>query len=168
MEQNEMASLWDAGCRFAKVVLKPGAAVESTVQLDDDTCPVTYRYENEKGQRFFVCLFDSSSLHENSGLLFGFARQKQLRDAVQWLSGEALAVSCMGNPELYVISRKDETGLSVGLFNCFADEIVPAKVELAEAYGNVQWGIRQGILEGNTLSLPNIPAFGFDFFRLEK
>ena len=168
LEQNETAAHSGGECRLAKGDLRPGAVVESTAQVDGETRPVTYRYENEKSQRFFVCLFDGSSLNENSGLLHGFARQKQLQKAVQWLSGQQLAVSSMGNPELYVICRKDETGLTVGMFNCFADEIIPAVIDLAEDYTKVHWGIRKGMLEDNQVILPSIPAFGFDFFRLEK
>ena len=168
LEQNETAAHSGGECRLAKVDLRPGAVVESTAQVDGETRPVTYRYENEKSQRFFVCLFDGSSLNENSGLLHGFARQKQLQKAVQWLSGQQLAVSCLGNPELYVICRKDESGLTVGMFNCFADEIIPSVIDLAEDYTKVHWGIRKGMLEDNQVILPSIPAFGFDFFRLEK
>lgn len=166
--QQETAAHWSAECRLAKVGLRPGVSVESTTQVGEEILPVTYRYENAQGQRFFVCLVDSSCLSENSGLLHGFARQKQLHDAVQWLSGHRLEVSCMGNPELYVICRKDETGLAVGLFNCFADEIVGAEAAVAGGYTKARWGIRQGTLADGKLTLPSIPAFGFDFFRLEK
>lgn len=163
-EQQEIAARWNGGCRLAKVALKPTAVVESTAEGQ----PVSYRYENGAGQKFVVFLFDSSSLHRKSGLTYGYARQKQLHHAVQWLSGKPLAVSCPGNPDLYILCREDEKGLTVGLFNGFADGIEPAVVDLAEVYTSARWGKVSGCLEGSRVTLPQIPAFGFDFFHLEK
>lgn len=168
VEQEELVSRWKGACRLAQAELKPEATVETTAETEGRIWPVTYRYENAVGQRFFVCLYDSVSLPHNSSLQYGFARQKQMISVVQWLSGKSLAVKCTGNPELYILCQQEGNALAVGLFNCFADEISPVTIELAEEYTSAQWGIREGTLTGRKVTLPQIPAFGFNFFRLEK
>lgn len=168
LEQRESVIHCENGCRLAEGVFRSGVLRESTAVVNGEEKLFSYRYENAAGQRFLVFLFDASSVGRNSGLLYGYARQKQMMDGIRWLSGKPLAVSCGGNPDLYLLCREEENALTVGLFNCFADQIAPAVIELAEEYERVLWGSCPGALSGHQVILPHIPAFGFDFFRLEK
>ena len=128
-----------------------------------------YRYENDKKQRFLVYLFDASSLPFDTGLLKGYLQQRILTDAVQWISERPLPARCTGHPELYMLCGETEDRLSIALFNCFADSIPQAVIELADSYREAEFIGCEGELVQNRVTLRSeLHAFRFAAIILKK
>ena len=129
---------------------------------------ICYRYENQKGQRFLVYLFDGMSLHPDSGLIQGYLSQGVVTRGVEWISRRALPAGCEGHPQLYMICRESEKALIVGLFNCHADSIYVPRVRLSEEYGSLECLNTEGVLKGNCVELGELGAYAWAAFRVEK
>ena len=61
----------------------------------------------------------------------------------------------------------DKKALSVALFNVFEDSILTPEVTLAKPYGKVRTVNCTAQLQGDRLTLSEIPAFGFAAFEVE-
>lgn len=136
--------------------------------LNGESVPLAYRYENADGQRFFVFLFNAATPEKSSDLYHGYLLQLALRDGIEWISRAPLPVSCTGNPDLYILCKRQGDALSVALFNCFADSILSPVLRLDDTYTNIRFVNTDGVLDGNTVRLREIPAFGFAAFCVEK
>ena len=129
--------------------------------------PVTYRYENTKGQRFLVLNMNPRISHRN--VFYHYARSRQYAEQVKWLSrGKALPAYCYGNPKMYTIVKEGENALAVGLWNIFPDIAFEPVVELAEEYSEISFINCSGRLEGNKVYLSDIAAYEFAGFEVRK
>lgn len=153
--------------------LKPGAEVESMYEGENTRFPAMYRYENKKGQRFLVYTFDAYTCRtlgkagESGGMFAGYSRQKRLLGGLAWMSGSHIAVSCAGNPWLYMLCKKKDGVMAVGLWNFFEDEIFSPTVRLDRAYEEVRFLNCDGILERDTVKLSDsIAPYGFVAFEV--
>lgn len=137
--------------------------------------PIAYRYENENGQRFLVFLFEGDSIYHFhtrvclSGLVKNYVTQNTLTASLPWVARAKLPAYCAGNPEIYVMCKKDEEGMSVALFNCFADYASEVKVVLDEEYANVECFNCSAVIEGNCVLLTD-KLYGFTYaaFRVSR
>jgi len=136
--------------------------------LNGKSVPLAYRYENINGQRFLVFLFNAATLEKNSDLYHGYLMQHTLHDGIEWISRKPLPVSCVGNPDLYMLCKRKGDTLSVALFNCFADSILRPELRLAGVYEEISFVNTEGSLEGDTVRLRELPAFGFAAFQVTK
>ena len=171
--QEEGAIITNGKVKMLKASLKE--AVEPllfTVDGDGET-PFAYAYENANGERFLVFLFDAASVHNLphsfavSGLIKNYATQKVLIETIPWLSGKKIPAYCKGNPELYVMCRKEEHAMSVGLFNTFADRVMNPVVILDEAYSHVEGIGCEAKIEGNKVTLTSkLAAYEMAAFRV--
>lgn len=66
-----------------------------------------------------------------------------------------------GNPALYILCKKNENSMTVGLWNFFADIAIEPVVEPYGNYSCIKFLNTGGKPEGNRVYLNNIPAFGF-------
>ncbi len=129
-------------------------------------CPFAYRYENKDGQRFLVFLFEGDSVYEFparvciSGLVKNYVTQEVLFDAIPWVARRSLPVCCKGNPELYLMCRRNEDSISVALFNCFADSITDCTVILDEAYDELECVGCEAKIDGRSVTLTS-KLYGF-------
>ena len=135
--------------------------------------PGVYRYENADGQRFVVYPFVAESAWGKGPYMKGsfkcYYRQRQLAEAVAYLSGKPLPAVCLGNPYVYVVARKDENSMSVGVWNFFADEVMNPVIELDEVYAGADIYQKDGHLDGNKLVLhDDIPPYGFVLFTVYR
>ena len=137
-------------------------------QTEEGERLLCYRYENARGQRFLVYLFDGMSLHPDSGLLQGYLSQAVVTEGVEWVARRALPAKCEGHPQLYMMCRESEKALIVGLFNCHADSICVPKVRLSEEYGSLECLNTEGVLKGNCVELGELGAYAWAAFRVEK
>lgn len=129
--------------------------------------PMSYRYENAKGQRFLVLNMNPRTSHPN--ILQHYARSKQYAEQIKWLSrGKALPAYCYGNPKMYTICKKGENSLAVGLWNIFDDIAFEPVVELAEEYSEISFINCTGRLEGKKVYLSDIAAYEFAGFEVRK
>ena len=87
---------------------------------------------------------------------------------IPWLGKEPLPAYVYGHPALYMQCKKGADGsLAVGLWNFHADIAFAPTVELNGSYSKVEFINCNGELNGNKLTLTDIPAFGFIGFEVK-
>ena len=139
---------------FRRFTLRPNAGILSRFA---DGSPAAYRYENKEGRRFLVYAFDAERVDPSSALFTCYPRQTQLFDAFSWLTGEELPVRAEKEPGLYVLARKDEKSMTVGLWNFGRDVSLPGKLALDKAYQEVSFfGGLAGKLEDGVIQIDSM------------
>lgn len=140
-----------------------------------DGFPACYNYENENGQRFMVYAFTALTAAVgnegwSSGVFRSYTRQKQLGDGIKWLQrGRALPAMCYGNPELYILCKKNGNELTVGLWNIFSDSVINPKIVLDGEYTELDCYNCEGEIVGDSVILnDDIPPFGYAFFTVQR
>ena len=124
-----------------------------------------FHYQNADGQKFLVYGFDAAFTDETR--YRNYYTQRQLCESIEWLQDKKMTAKCLGNPDLYMLTKQNNEGLAIGLWNNFADEILEPVIELDREYTNVELVNCNGNLEGTTLKLSEIPAFSFAFVNLK-
>ncbi len=170
--------------RFYKFSLDPEAKVLSDFLIgesglgviDEDTenmprFPACYYYENGKHQKFLVYSFVAQGVRVRNGWRKGlfrhYYRQTQLIDALQRLQGHPLPAVCKGNPQLYIICKRDANSMAVGIWNSFADEVISPIITLDREYARADFYNCKGKTEKNRVILQDdIPPYGFAFFTV--
>lgn len=140
---------------------------DTFLRLSDDRFPAAYRYVNAKGERFFVLAYDAY-VNKSDGMRRSTARSRQLREAVRWLAGRDLPAYAGGHPDCYLMAKRGEKALAVGLWNLFADEMLAPVVELDEPYASVEFINCSGRVEGNRVYLTDIAPYSFVGFEVRK
>lgn len=145
----------------------PGIALK-----DNPKYPACIKYENENRQKFMIYGFSIDTMITNNmwvpGIFRNYYRQQQLINGIKWL-GKPLPAVCTKNPELYILCKKDENSMAVGLWNNFADEILEPKIELDAEYSKADFYNCHGTLKGNTILLDKpLKAYDFAFFTVYK
>jgi hypothetical protein len=138
-----------------------------------DRCPACYFYENKQGHKFLVYSFVAEVSWAksvwNKGLFRSYYRQAQLVRGIEMLQGRRLPAICMKNPELYILCKKDENSMAVGMWNLFADEVITPEIILDSAYSRADFYNCTGKLSGDRIVLDNdILPYSFAFFTLYK
>ena len=152
---------------------------ESSEQLlfateQNNKCTVAYKYENANGERFLVFLFEGDSIFgetymRDSGLLKNYATQKVLTEELPWVARKALPAYCVGNPELYLMCRKEEDSVSVAMFNCFADPIIDATVVIDGEYKTIECvGCEAELLDNKVILKEPLYGFTSAVFRVRR
>ena len=157
----ECAMLLNGECKLLVSELKETSHPLLFCTADGSNYPLCYRYENEKGQRFLVYLFEGMSLHKDSGLLQGYLSQGAAIEGVEWISRKPLPAKIQGHPQLYLLCKQDQGKLTVGLFNCHADRIFAPVITLDQTYSSADYLNTDGTLSGNTLTLSELGAYSF-------
>lgn len=165
----DSAALCRQSARFMRCALSERATAEVCVKIDEETVPLLYTYENADGGRFAVFVTDTMAKQYVSDLCRGFMMQKAMTDAVEWIARERLPARCDGNPDLYMLCKRGESGeLAVGLFNCCADSILEPEVRLDRDYREIRFVNCSGTLCGDTVRLDKpISAFEFAAFEVK-
>jgi hypothetical protein len=153
------------GSRYAMTV-HPEAQVLSRLVTDDaGEIPSAYLYENAAGERFLVYAFDACQSQNDRGAFRSYCRQRQLIDALAWVARRPLDAVCPGHPDLYMMVKKNEDGLAVGLWNFCADAIESPRIFLADDYADadiINSGDAGITLANRQLTLHgNIAPYGF-------
>lgn len=158
-----------SGGKFFDIKIRSGAKVLTEFHTGNGrTFSGAFEYMNTDGYRFLVYPFDAyASRGGSSGLFRSYCRQRQLIGSIAWLQERSLDAVCPGNPDLYVLCKKDLESLSVGLWNFFADIIYSPEIYLADNYKSIEYINCGGRLEGNKVILSDIPAFGFAGFEVK-
>lgn len=151
------------------VSVKEGADVLSNL-FEDEEClgkphPAVYIYTNDKGYKFFVFTFNFKSQKRRDYCFY--ARSREIADGIKALTGNSLPAYSCGNPDLYIMTKKKSGAMAVGLWNCFADIIYDAVVELDKEYSEVSFINCGGRLEGDRVYIEEIPAFGIAGFEVK-
>lgn len=155
-----------AGTFSDDVKLRDGAVVLSYDEKDGKRIPITFRYENAAGQRFFVLnVYPGKSVdivmrHGKRGL--------QYAEAVKWLSGRDLPFFIPDCPALYVQCRRDGGRLIAGMWNFFPDPAMDPVARLDGEYSSAEFFNCTGRLEKDRLVLCDLPPFSFSAVILKK
>lgn len=134
--------------------------------------PAAYRYQNEKGQRFFVLsanVAESTFDTTNRNYYLSYYRQTQLMDATKWLCGASLPAICKKHPFLYVQTAKGANeSMTVALYNMHFDEIFTPTITLDKEYSSIRFLNCDGVLQGNTVTLSgDIQAYDYAIFEVK-
>ena len=152
--------------------LAPGAQPLLFVSEPKKENTLVYRYENAKGERFLVFLFEGYSVYTHtgvclSGITKNYAVQEVLLESIPWIARKKIPAYCEGHPELYLMCHKDDDSTSVALFNCFADAITNLKVHLDKAYTSIECLNCEATVDGDTVTLTTkLHAFDSVAFRV--
>ena len=152
------------GVPVCDVRLKNGALILSDTETSHGIIPMSFRYENSDGNRFLILNVNTRSDRDN--LLKHYARSRQYAENVQWLSGNKLPAYVYGNPELYVLCKKDKNAMAVGLWNFFADAALSPTIELDKEYSDISFLNCSGELCGDKVRLCDIPPYGLAAFEV--
>jgi len=159
------------GSRYA-MTLDPRARILSTLATADGEIPGAYLYENADGERFLVYAFDACESQNDRAAFRSYCRQRQLIDAIAWLARHPLDAVCPGHPDLYILVKKNEDGLAIGLWNFFADAVESPQLFLADDYADaeiVNCGDAGCTLTGRQLTLhATIMPYGFTGILLRQ
>lgn len=152
------------GATIYDITLKQQARVLSCVKTAAGNIPVSYCYENEKGNRFLVLNLDVSQ--NCATMLKHYERGRQIAENIPWLSGSKLPAYIYGHPSMYLQCKKDEKAMAVGLWNFFADTAIEPVVELEGVFRDIRFINCTGRLEKNKVYLSDIPPFAFAGFEV--
>ena len=165
----------DGGVRVLDASLRAGAEPLLFGAERTDYEPFAYRYENASGERFLVFMLDGASVYKRgvhtcvSGLIKNFATQRVLAEAIPWVARKPLPAYCVGNPELYIMCKKDEESMSIALFNCFADRLFEPTVMLDESYARIECVGCEATLDGDRITLTSpMHAYTSAMLRIYK
>lgn len=138
------------------------------------TAPIAYRYENAKGERFLVFLFEGDSIYSAtrvglSGLNKNYVTQETLVETIPWVARQPLPAYCDKNPSLYLMCEQDEDAMSVALLNCFADPVLHPTITLGDTYSRIECLGCEAVLDGNKVTLTSkLHAFSSAAFRVYR
>jgi len=156
-----------------RCTLKKGAEISSHLLLGIEKRsakpqknPFAFSYTNADGDKFFVLNFEAYFCSD--AVLRGYARSKQIKDAIEVMSGKKLPAYSYGNPDLYIMCKEDESKKAVGLFNIFADGIYNGVVELDAEYNDISFINCKGELKDNKVLISEIAPFSFAGFEVTK
>ncbi len=147
------------------ITLCDAAEILSFTEKDGKAIPMSYFYENDKGQKFLVLNVIPDI--NNPNILRHYERNRQYRESIYRLSGERLPAEIGGHPALYIQCKKGESGLAVGLWNFFADTVYEPEIILDGDYTEIEFINCTGSLSGNTVKLSDIAPFGFAGFAVK-
>ena len=151
--------------RLHSATLRPGADILSTLNGQ----AVCYRYENKAGERFLVYLFDMDAVSRGLGLTRSYSRQRQLTGGLEWAGRKPLPAACLGHPDSYLICKRTDEGLAVGLWNLSPDSMDQPLLTLDRAYAALECFGCQGALEGRTLRVSGeIQPYAFAGFLMKN
>lgn len=163
-EEDEYVASGYTDAQAYRISVKEGAKVITYGLEGGNRYPDAFQYENRVGQRFLVYAFDAALVCEDR--YRSYCMQRQLYDSIRWLSGKPLPAGCPGHPDLYLLCRRSERGMAVGLWNFCADRMDEPVVELAETYERAEFVHCSGELEGNRVRLSALQPYDFAFIHL--
>ena len=169
VEPDDCVRVFDALYEHYDLTLNDNAKVLSCFEINGGNTIGSYTYENADGQKFLVFNFDGEKQMLSKGLFRSYYRQKQVVGLHQWLNGKKLDAYSLKNPDLYIMTKKNDKSLAVGLWNNFADAILKPVVELGESYKKARFINCEGQLLDNKIVLNKpLGAYTFCFIELEK
>ncbi|MBQ7983382.1 MAG: hypothetical protein IJ302_07425, partial [Clostridia bacterium] len=149
--------------------LREGAEVLSTLNGGKVG---SYTYRDAEGRNFLVYAFDGRSLAENTSFfdftgISGNYRKQQLNAVLQRF-GADFPLCHADAPFLYMLARRDENALSVYLMNAYEDAVFAPEVIVGPGYTRAEAFDGTAVLDGDKVTLSDIPAFGFAAFTVYK
>ena len=142
------------------VVPKEKARVLSEIEFGEERFPCAYIYENLDGLRFLVYTFVAEE-SKKIGWMHSYSRRRQIISQIPWLGKAEDNIYIDGNyPYMYIMAKRDENSMSVGLWNLFEDMAENVRVKIGtDKYKDVEFVNCTGYLEGDAVIIesPIIP-----------
>ena len=155
------------GSDFATLNMKPGA--EPVVEFRGRAGSVfAYRYENAKGERFLIFPFEARRVCETSMLFRNYVMQSTLIRELSHIRRGPLDAVLTGNPDTYLLTKRDNDSLALGIWNFSLDPIIEPVVRLGEEWDSAEFVNCTGTLRRRMLSLSGIGPYGMAFVLLKK
>lgn len=162
-EENEYVRSGYIGKMAYQLSIDESAVVVTYASGDGNDNPDAFLYQNGNGQRFLVYAFDAANLCEDR--YRSYSMQRQLYTSIEWLAKAPLPVKCQGNPDLYIICKKSDTEMSIGLWNFFPDRIDKPIIELEQEYETVEFVNCAGEKHGKNIKLGTMQPYEFAFIN---
>ena len=83
-------------------------------------------------------------------------------------SGASAPVSCVGNPDLYVICKENGSRAAVGFFNCFADPIDDLLADISFNAKKARFYRCKGSIADGKIRIEHLSAYDWCFVEIEK
>ena len=145
---------------------KEGSEILATYDGDDNK-PAVVRYENADGLRVILLAYIGDKAKANSRIFRNYCLPKLLSELIEWAGRAPLAATCFGHPDLYILAKRDEGSLTVGLWNIFPDAVFTPTVILDRAYSSISSIGCDASINGNEVRLAtDIPPYGFAVFTV--
>lgn len=144
------------GCPLLAVGIGRGDAISGNSENPTERCPSPDGMRHNDGSVAKVAMGR------------GYAVSRTLADAVKKVSGRKLPAYVNGNPDLYVMVKRDAEATVVGLWNIFADSVLDGVVELDCRAENVEFFNCTGRATGDTVVIDEISPFAFAGIILKK
>lgn len=164
VKQNEYVNL--NGSEVVSVEIKDGAKIESYTYCGERKEIGSYIYENASGQKFLVLCFERYFVGEFS--LKQYARQKQLTEGTERICGKELPVTLYGNPDVYTLCKKNESGMAVYIGNFFEDGIDEREVKLDGEYSDAEFVNCTGRISEDKVIIDRLSSYSFAAFKIIK
>ena len=156
----ERVALINKKASSVKIEVSSKARICSTFE---DGCVASFSYKNQAGQAFLIFNF-------HSGICVGdfWRNYRFAKTIVEFCTrnNAELPVYAFGNPDLYVICKDDGMHRSIGMWNCFADEVNEAVLHLDRDVAEIEClNCNARIIDGRTIKLDHLSAYDFAFIR---
>ncbi len=157
----------DLGVNIQNIEHRGGTKLSSEFRMGDKTLPGAYLYENADGIRFLVYPFDMYEARNAHGWFSNYARTRQLLKNAAWLAKKPLDAYINGtHPNMYMIAKKDEGALYIGLWNLFEDRAHNVNIKINGNYQSARFINCSGSYENGQVIL-NTPIQPYDFAGIE-
>ena len=154
----------DTAGRFWHMHTAEGACAQSSY---DNGAPALYTYKRKNGSLALVYAFDMETVRFDSVSMKNYSRRQQIL-----IHGElGIPAAAAEDPGLYVICRKNEDKMAVGLWNFGMDIVLPQeKIRLDDSYPTIlPIGKGDVMGMGNAAAyLEEIPPYCFGGFVVKK
>ena len=168
-DHSEQGNVCGGTARLLSAKLKEGATPVLLALTEKGEKVYAYRYENADGQKFLVYTYDSVAFPSDTPHMRGYLIQEALKEAAEWIGGTQLPAYTEKHPFLYILTKKQDDRMVVGLFNCFDDRVTNCRVTLDDTYGSIRFLNGEGHLEGSCAVLDSVlHAYDLCIFEVRK
>ncbi|MBQ2707292.1 MAG: hypothetical protein IJF67_03435 [Clostridia bacterium] len=99
--------------------------------------------------------------------LKNYYRQADLAAVIEWIAGKPLPAFAAKHPNLYILASKGNGAMSVALANVHLDDVFAPEIRLDKAYSEIRFVNCTGTLDGDKVTLSDIPPYGFAAFEVK-
>lgn len=139
---------------FDSVEIKKNATVLTKLKHGGRCTDFVFEYENADGQRFLVFPFAAKNFTYLHGYFASYCRRRMLVKSIEWLGRRPLDAYVVGNfPSLYIMTKRDESSLAIGLWNCYPDRADGIRIRISHAVKDIEFVNCNGHVEGDEIVL---------------